>query len=146
MASDNGIPAQWLADVVAFESGFDASAWNRGGAPAVGLIQFYADRGTGGKFGTKRIGGTTYRLQDIAQMPAVQQLDLVDAYLREVRPQGGYQNPYEVLAGIFGGPGLLNDLRSDARRSAAIGDGDISFGGYMRRLGEHAGREYEPIF
>ena len=139
------IPTMWLADVIAFESNFQAGQWNIGGAPAVGLIQFYADPGTGGRFGTKRMGGVTYQMQDISQMSRIEQLELVQAYLEENRPNDGYQSPYELLATIFGGRGLLNTLRRDPARAMQVGDGDITFGGYTRELGSHAGRQYQPI-
>lgn len=140
-----GIPTQWLADVMAFESNFSANVWNQGGAPAVGLIQFYADPGTGGRYGTKTIRGNTYRLQDIARMNRIEQLNLVQDYMLENRPSDGFQSPYEVLAAIFGGPGLLRRLRENPDRAMRTGDGDISFGNYMQELGSHVGRQYEPL-
>lgn len=146
VSSNLGIPTQWLADVIAFESGFDPGVWNHGGAPAVGLIQFYADKDSGGRNGYKTIGGRRYNLQDIARMSPVEQLDLVEAYMNEVRPSGGFNTPYEVLASIFGGPGLVNTLRRNPQEAARIGDGDINFGSYTRRLGEQVGRSYLPLF
>lgn len=144
--SDNvGIPTMWLSDVIAFESNFRADAWNQGGAPAVGLIQFYADPGTGGRYGSKTIRGRTYQLQDIQRMSRVEQLRLVEDYLIENRPSDNYQSPFEVLAAVFGGPGLLRHLRRNPSTALSEGDGDITFGNYTRELGSAVGRQYDPI-
>lgn len=147
VASNVGVPTQWLADVIAFETGgtFSASQWNLGGAPAVGLIQFYDETGRG-RAGGKTLGGRFHNLQDIARMSRTQQLSLVETYLRDNAPQGGYRTPYELLVGIFFGGGALNDFRRDPQRFANQGDGYINLRNYSRQLGSHAGRQYEPLY
>lgn len=125
------IPAQWLVDVMAFESGgrFNPGQWNIGGAPAVGLIQFHEDA-TGS--GVKRIGGRDYRLTDIARMSRVEQMELVYQYLK---PFGNSitKSPRHLLASIFGGNPDL---------PLGIGDRNITLKRYLGQLGRHAGRRY----
>lgn len=125
-----GFPAQWLADVMAFETGgtFDPAVQNQGGAPAHGLIQFYDDAD---RPGGKTIGGRWYSKAEIKGMSRVQQMKLVEKYLEPFK--GQIREPKHLLGAIFGGTVNL---------STSSGDGDIQFGQYLSRLGEHAGRKY----
>lgn len=147
-ASEIGVPAQWLADVMAYETGgeFSPNTWNIGGAPAVGLIQFYADPGTGGRNGTKTIRGRTYSMQDIARMSVNEQMNLVRDYLIEAQPRGGYQSPYELLIAVWGGASRVMQLRNDPASVRHLSDGDTTFENYTTQLGRHAGRRYTPLY
>lgn len=142
-ASRLGIPAQWLADLIAFETGgtFSPSIANQGGHPAVGLIQFYEDSpGAGGK----TIGGRFYTLNEIANMSVERQFELVYDYLAPMRSQ--LRTPYHVLMAVWGGSGNLARLEREGFEAVRnISDGFITFGEYARRLGSHAGREYAPL-
>lgn len=131
VSNNVGIPSQWLADVMAFETGgtFDPAKQNIGGAPAYGLIQFYDDAD---RPGGKTIGGRWVSNGELKGMSRVQQMKLVEQYLTPFK--GRMREPGHVLEAIFGGSiGQLKDSQ---------GDGDIKFGDYKARLGEHAGRKY----
>ncbi|MBN8559489.1 MAG: peptidoglycan DD-metalloendopeptidase family protein [Leptolyngbya sp. UWPOB_LEPTO1] len=125
-----GIPAQWLADVMAYETGgtFDPSVQNKGGAPAYGLIQFYEDED---RPGGKTIGGRWYSFGELRAMSRTQQMKLVEQYL--VPFKGKMREPRHVLGAVFG---------YDPNLSNSASDGDISMGEYLDELGSHAGRRY----
>jgi murein DD-endopeptidase MepM/ murein hydrolase activator NlpD len=138
VADSVGIPAQWLVDVMAFETGGTFSPSIRNAEGATGLIQFYPDD-VGGI--TKTMNGRTINLLEIAGWSRTRQMDLVREYLA---PYKGRLNTVEdVLAIIFGGEGLLN--QSPQSRSSAR-DSSISFSGYVKRLGEHVGRRYQTSY
>lgn len=63
-----------LYSAMSFETGgtLKANQWNKGGAPAVGLIQFYKGQGA------KTVGKT---VQQLSKMNRVEQMDYVDKYL-----------------------------------------------------------------
>lgn len=144
VSAELNIPSQWLADVIAYETGgsFSSNVWNYGGAPAVGLIQFYEDYEGAGY---KTIRGRRYSLQEISRMNNVEQMNLVRDYLIEMMPSGGYQSAYELLMTIWGGSGGLAQLRRNPQEAARRTDGDITFLGYTQGLGRHAGRRYTPL-
>lgn len=126
-----GVPSQWLTDVMAYETGgtFDPAIKNRGGAPAYGLIQFYDDAG---RPGGKTIGDRFVSNGELRAMSRVQQMKLVEQYMTPFK--GRMRSPGDVLEAIFHGTvGELSD---------STGDGDITFGAYKAKLGEHAGRKY----
>jgi len=142
------IPTQWLVDIVAFESGhtFSPSVPNFGGAPAVGLIQFYEDHGDPGH---KTVGGRRYSLASIANMSVEEQAELVYAYLE------GYNYPTveHLHMSIWGGHGRAFAGRSPrdladmyAEYSGDWGDGDTNWRNYLSKLGSGAGRTYNTIF
>ena len=142
-ASRLGIPAQWLADLIAYESGgsFNPARWNDAGAPAVGMIQFYEDaRGSG----RKTIGGRTYTLQEIANMSHERQMELVYDYLAPMQEQIRH-SPYHLLMAIWGGPRNLDRYVNEGFAAVRnLSDGHITFGQYAQRLGSTAGRQYAP--
>lgn len=131
-----GIPAVWLADIMAFESrGFDASARNMGGSGATGLIQFMKETAEG-------LGTSTSAL---ARMTRAEQMTYVRRYLEEYRDRyDGFRSIHEVLASIWGGHRLMRQLRRapTSRTTREWRDRDITFEEYIRRLGSHAGRQY----
>ena len=145
VAQEVNIPGQWLADVMAYETGgtFSSNVWNYGGAPAVGLIQFYPDAGSNGQY--KTIRGRRYMMSEIAAMDVPQQMNLVRDYLVEMMPSGGYNSVWELLMTIWGGGVGLRQLRNDPAAALQRSDGDITFGEYSQRLGSHAGRRYTPV-
>ena len=130
ISDELGIPAQWLVDVMAYETGgtFSPGIPNKGGAPAVGLIQFYEDSHDPGH---KTVGGRRYSLAEIANMTRTQQLRLVRDFLLPFK--GQMTEPKHVLGAVFGYNPKLNK---------ESGDGDITFGEYLDRLGSHVGRQY----
>lgn len=137
VAADLNVPTQWLADLIAFETGgtFSPSVPNYGGYGAYGLIQFT----------TETLGNMGYSVPEVTSMSDVEQLDLVQDYLSEFR--GRLHTPYHLLMAVWGGSSYLNMLINegvDAVRN--ISDGDITFADYTTRLGEHAGRVYEPLY
>jgi murein DD-endopeptidase MepM/ murein hydrolase activator NlpD len=141
-ASRIGIPAQWLADLIAFETGgrFSPGVWNPN-HPAVGLIQFYEDSPGSGR---KTIGGRTYALSEIANMSVERQFELVYDYLAPMKSQ--ITSPHHLLMAVWGGSGNLDRLVRNGFESVRnLSDGDITFGEYSRRLGSHAGRQYAPM-
>lgn len=125
-----GFPAQWLADIMAFETGgsFDPSIGNEIGA--TGLIQFMPDTAAG-------LGTSTSAL---ARMTRTQQLRYVEKYFRQgIQEVGKFKRMDDVFAYIWGGGNLVK--KPDSSR-ANISDGNISYTGYINRIGEHAGRKY----
>lgn len=77
VASNLGVKKEWLIKVMKKESSLDPHRFNQIGC--VGLIQFCPDKSRGG---FKTIGGKKYSLQEIGNMSAVRQLDLVEDYYR----------------------------------------------------------------
>jgi murein DD-endopeptidase MepM/ murein hydrolase activator NlpD len=122
------IPAQWLVDLMALETGgtFSPSMFNGAGHPAVGLIQFYED--SAGSF-RKTIGGRTYSLNEIAGMSRVRQMELVYEYLKPFKINTVVDLAVAVLAG-------------GDRRAFEKGDSFITGAGYVNTLGSHVGRRY----
>jgi len=140
-ASRVGIPAQWLADIIAFETGgtFDPSI--RNGIGATGLIQFFDESGR------KTIGGRTYTMSQIASMDRVSQLELVGAYLEErLRFSGGsFDDVWDVLLAVWASPRVQERYHREGYTPALgrIGDGNTNFDWYTQELGRHAGRRYQ---
>lgn len=127
-----GIPAQWLVDVMAFETGgtFSPGISNGAGSGATGLIQFMPDTARG-------LGTSTGAL---AGMTRTQQLRYVEKYFQQgIQEVGKFKRMDDVFAYIWGGGGLVR--KSDAQR---IGwdDGSIRYQDYLRQIGSHVGRAY----
>lgn len=121
-----GMPAVWLVDVMHFESGgFQPGITNSIGA--TGLIQFMPATAQG-------LGTSTAALR---RMGRVEQMEWVKKYFEPIK--GKINSPGDVLAYIFGGYGLYS--KPEARRNG-IGDGNIQYGQYKRRLGNSTGRSY----
>lgn len=136
-AQNLGIPTQWLADLMAFETGGTFGADSRNTSTnASGLIQFMPD--------TARSLGTT--VSELRGMTNVQQLDYVERYLREFRDRGELRSPYHLLMAVWGGASNVRDLIRDPASVRRLSDGHITFEDYSRRLGEHAGRQYVPLY
>lgn len=129
-----GFNGQWLADAMAGESGFSPSIKQRGGHPAVGMIQFYEDPGTPGY---KTINGKRYSLQQIGAMSRLEQLKVVENYFIEAQRNAGgrAKSPEDVLGLIW-----ANKLDKDIPLNYS--DNDITWGKYRKTLGRQVGRKY----
>lgn len=134
-----GIPAQFLADVMAFESttnfdphidnGQDDGGWGHG---YLGLIQINGD--------WLRSNGLSR--SDILQMDRAEYVSRV--VIPYFKPLAGRMRTVEdVLAAVFMGTGSID--WSPARR-ASMSDGNINFRDYVRRLGNHTGRRYRTSY
>jgi murein DD-endopeptidase MepM/ murein hydrolase activator NlpD len=125
-----GIPAVWLADVMASESSHDHTRINGDGC--VGLIQMCP----GSQMG--------YTAQQIASMSRSEQiLKPVNAYLADVvKTIGKIRSPQELHLAIFGGAGAVLKLRDNPDYNPS--DSNISRKEYIRKmLGTSRGRHYE---
>ena len=140
-----GIPTQWLADIMAYESGFEARIRNRGGSGATGLIQFMPSTAAWLLSGLRgyEIGEDT-AIQMIQNMSGVEQLDLVYTYLEPMKDS--FHSPYHVLMSIWGGAGNLDRLTRDPESVRYLSDGDITFEEYANKIGIGVGRQYIPLY
>lgn len=79
-----GYNPDYVAAVISFESGFDANVQNKGGAPALGLIQFWRDF-----FPPLAAAAGMPHVQwdDLRRMSAIEQLPLVFKYLQQSGPK-----------------------------------------------------------
>jgi len=147
VANNLGIPSQWLADVMAFETGgtFNPAETNRALSGATGLIQFMPD--------TARGLGTSTRA--LAGMTRAQQMQYVERYLRPYKDKihtitdmymavlfpaaiGG--QPGDVLFERGGKNGYAYPQNAGLDRN---GDGRITVEEASRSIGPAAGRRYE---
>jgi murein DD-endopeptidase MepM/ murein hydrolase activator NlpD len=126
------IPAQWLADIMAFETGGSFSPSITNGIGATGLIQFTP--------ATASLIGTT--TSELRKMTRTQQLRYVEKYLKagiQEQGVGPYKRIDDLFAYVWGGGGLV---RTPDSKRANQSDGDIKYIDYLNRLGEHAQRSY----
>jgi hypothetical protein len=123
-ASALDVPPEWLMAVMYHESKMNPAVMNQRGSGATGLIQFMvpAVRDLNDRLGTK------YYMRDIRQMSALNQLDLVEAYLHTVR-------------GRYGEFGSLTDLYLAVLYPKAIGKGEgyVLFAQPRRAYQQNAG-------
>lgn len=145
VANKHNIPAQWLADVIQFESGMDVrageSTWQRG-ASGIGLIQFYRGGGLADVAQAMRTSEAV-AAQRLMNMSPAEQMNWVDFYLSSSAFNNGFRTIEDLLAAIFGGPELYNKSPNERRD---ISDINISFGDYVRRLGNSVGRRYQTSY
>lgn len=145
VAKNIGIPAMWLVDIMAHESGFSTTIQNRShGNGATGLIQFMPD--------TARSLGTS--VEELARMSPVRQLDYVEKYFKINNFAGRMKNVYAVLQAIWNGS-IERANRMDPSL-ATLSDGTpvyfpeegvtrpFTFSDYVKRLGRDVGRQYKP--
>jgi murein DD-endopeptidase MepM/ murein hydrolase activator NlpD len=134
------IPTQWLADLMAFETGgtFSTSIENTGNyGGARGLIQFMPE--TAADLGTSS--------EALARMSRTQQMKYVEKYLMQHTDNGKLiSKPEDLVMAVWGGIGNLQKLKRDPESVRNLSDGDIKFHQYVKRLGEHAGRFYETSY
>jgi len=133
-----GVPTQWLADAIAFESGgtFSSSITNRFGY--TGLIQF-------GDEAAVDVGTTKAAL---ARMSNVEQLKYAERFLRQRSESNGlkFNKPEAIIMAIWGRTQDIRDYVRDPQSVANVTDGDTTFSAYVNRVGEHAGRSYETSY
>lgn len=137
-----GIPGQWLADVIAYESANTFSPSVDNGVGYVGLIQF-------GRAVAQDLGITQEQIRD---MKPVQQMKLVGDYLalrlRQARI-AKYTGPESLVAAVNQGNKGLYQVVS--RGAAAVLDPSNADGAgttleyYMQNLGKYAGRRYDYL-
>jgi murein DD-endopeptidase MepM/ murein hydrolase activator NlpD len=140
VAKNLKIPTQWLADLMAFETGgtFSTSIENTGNyGGARGLIQFMPE--TAADLGTSS--------EALARMSRTQQMKYVEKYLMQHTDNGKLiSKPEDLVMAVWGGIGNLQKLKRDPESVRNLSDGDIKFHQYVKRLGEHAGRFYETSY
>jgi hypothetical protein len=144
IASNLGIPAQWLADIIDYETigTHDPGIVNPYGC--VGLIQFCPGGGLSDiaqEWGIS-VSAATNRL---ASMSAAEQLNWVYYYLNRYKDFGPGLNTIEdvyalVNAGIGG-----YDQTPEGRRNG-FHDGNGGLPDHFRQLGRRAGRRYESSY
>lgn len=92
------IPPEWLMAVMYSESKINPAAVNHRGSGATGLIQFMVPT-------VKELNvrlGTKYYMSDIRSMAGYEQMDLVHAYLQQVRERyGEYDSLTELYLAIL---------------------------------------------
>lgn len=150
VASRLNIPAVWLADVMAYETGardlFSPSVINPLGC--VGLIQFCPSGGLADIAQEIGVSVNTAR-ERLSRMTRASQMDWVYYYLNRYTDGGRLINTIEDLyAVINGGPGGLSMTDRSSLNDLFV-QGAVQGGGYfldhMRRMGELAGRSYYTV-
>jgi len=93
IAKTHNFSVEDLLNVIKFETAntYDTTIKNPN-SPATGLIQFYPDKGQT----YKTINGVKYEMDDIKNMPVLEQLDLVNSYFIENHTKG--EHPYITVA------------------------------------------------
>jgi murein DD-endopeptidase MepM/ murein hydrolase activator NlpD len=123
-----GIPAVWLVDLMAFETGgtFNTNVLNQGGSGAFGLIQFMPDTASA-----------------VGAHPGQTRVQQMAAVYRYLEPFKNVLNrgPEWALAAVWGGQALVSKLEQGTAPDNYT-DGDITWGEYKQALGVHAGRRY----
>jgi murein DD-endopeptidase MepM/ murein hydrolase activator NlpD len=137
VATRLGVPAMWIADIMAFETGGSFDPKKPNGIGYYGLIQF-------GEAAAKDLGTT---LPQLTAMTRVQQLDYVEKYFRMMGDRHGkglnsYPSIEYLLAAVWGGQRLMKRLDDAPNEALEWSDGWIKFKDYLKRLGNHAGRQY----
>lgn len=131
-------PAQWLADAIAFETGGTFSSSITNALSYTGLIQF-------GDEAAQDVGTTKAAL---AQMSNTEQLKYVEKFLKMRSDAYGlkYDKPEAIIVGIWGRVQDIQNYVRDPKSIRNVSDGDIKFGDYVKRVGEHAGRRYQTSY
>lgn len=94
------VPAEWLMAVIYQESKFDASALNRAGSGAAGLIQFLPSTAA----------SLNLPYEEILAMSAYEQMRFVGKYLQQVRHQrGDFQSLTDLYLAILYPKALQQD-------------------------------------
>lgn len=138
-ANNLNIPAVWLADIIAFETGGTFRPDIDNGLGYVGLAQF-------GDATAKDMKTTRAAL---SKMTRAQQMKYVEMHIRNQMRYAGIQsidNVETALALVFGGAGLAKSFAKDPHKAGNISDVNTSFKGYLNELGRHGGRRYAHIY
>lgn len=138
VAKSLNTPAQWLADAIAFETAGTFAAGIDNNQGYTGLIQF-------GDEAAKDVGTTRAAL---AQMTNTEQLKYVERFLKMRSEAYGlkYDKPEAITMGIWGRVVDIQNYVKDPQLVRDVRDSNISFGDYVKRLGEHAGRRYQTSY
>ncbi len=138
VADQLGIPAQWLADIMAFESAHTFSPATTNSDGCIGMIQLCS---MNWYHPTQNPNvPRDWRPEIIRNMTRAQYVErVVLPFLRGRQ----YRTVEDVLAKIFGGDGLY---QKSPQERARIGDVNIRFRNYMDRLGEGVGRRYRHSY
>lgn len=132
-----GIPGQWLADVIAFETGDfkqkHINGFNQTGKYG-GLIGF-------GDALAKDLGLPSARV--LISKSAEEQLEYVYKALSHplLKPHLSKGIEYTAAA-VFGRFGLMKKLLTNRQQAFKTGDGWINLEGYLKKLGRGVGRRY----
>jgi murein DD-endopeptidase MepM/ murein hydrolase activator NlpD len=141
VASKYGMPGQWLADVIAYESANSFSPSIPNGMGFYGLIQF----------GEAVMQDMGVDVRKVTGMTAVQQMDLVDSYLALRLRQSGvktFKGPEWLVAAINqGNVGLqqVDKYGASAILDPSNSDGYTTLENYMKNLGKFSGRQYDYL-
>lgn len=141
VAKRQGIPSQWLADLISVESAGSFSASIGNGLGYYGLIQF-------GSAASQDLGVT----QDaLTKMTPAAQMVYVEKYLnlqkRYAGISGNFKSVAELIAAVNQGHTVLRDVRN--RGQAAIEDpgnhdgAGVTLKAYINMLGKYSGRRYD---
>jgi len=131
-----GVPGQWLADVIANETGYNESEMhgvnNAGMGGLIGLSQGDLD---------DMKAGITQR--QFVSMAPVQQLKYVYNYLNDPQLRPYITRGADWLAAAvnqkYGG---IRDMLQNPQKAYARKDGNITLRDYINRLGRDVGRQY----
>lgn len=130
-ASHIGVPAQWLADLMAGESGFSKDVVNPASG-STGLIQFMPD--------TARSLGTS--VEALSNMNRIEQMKYVRKYFDVNGFSKNMKNVYALVTAVWAGHiDRANRLDPSLK---PLSDGSVNFVQYIRGLGRNAGRQYTP--
>ena len=132
-----GVPAQWLADVMALQTRgtFSPREVSQDGSGCVGLISICPDQPNGG---TATINGNRVSIPQIAQMTRTEQMQLVEGRLQSVLDAAGqpdFQHAHQLLMAVMYGEDAFM-APSMIRRTPGFEDA-------LSRLGGHVGRRYQ---
>ncbi len=139
VATNLNVPAVWLADIMAFETGGTFDPGKDNGLGYTGLIQF-------GDAAAKDVGTTRAAL---AKMSRAEQMKYVEKYYRKQMQYAGIKsidNIETMLAVVWGGAGLVKKFATDPASTNNVRDVNTTFKGYLDKLGSHAGRRYNHYF
>lgn len=136
------IPAQWLADIIQFESGWIPHRTNTSSG-ARGLIQFLPS--TIETFRRSPGWNPAWTYESIPRMSIEEQLrGPVRAYLSDPPfARRGFRTLEDLHAAVFLG---YDGFRRNPTDRAQMGDNAITFMNYVRRLGEAVGRRYHTSY
>lgn len=96
---------------------YSSAQRNLGDGKAVGLIQFYPDKGKS----YKTINGKRYEISDLEQMSELEQLDVVETYLtKNFKDKGGKAGELYVSIAYPALVGKTDDTKIDSKRLASV--------------------------
>jgi len=128
-ANQLGIPGQWLADIVAFNTGGSFNSQTQDvDSPNKGLPQLTDAT-------AKRVTGES---KGMLNRNRHEQMDVLRKYL-EQQPVRKMKDLDDVFAAMWGGE---KAAQMDKKKRAKLNDGKRTFNQYLKLLGNHVGRRY----